>query len=55
MKIICAWCTRTIKERDDEDDDSPPSHGMCPRCFEKAMNVAHEDRDNHHAVHGGSD
>jgi len=30
MKIVCAWCGRTIRKGDSE--ECLVSHGMCPRC-----------------------
>lgn len=34
MRIVCAWCTRTIK---DGDPALPVSHGICPECDEKLV------------------
>ena len=31
MKIICAWCNKTIKEG----DDIEVSHGICESCYAK--------------------
>ena len=33
MKIVCAWCHKTISEGDEQ--DSPVSHGICQECAKK--------------------
>lgn len=36
MKIVCAWCKKTIKDGPGE----PVSHGMCPACYKKYKGFA---------------
>lgn len=38
MKVVCAWCGAVIRHAP---DGSPVSHGMCGRCFQKAMASDH--------------
>jgi DNA-directed RNA polymerase subunit RPC12/RpoP len=33
MKVVCAWCSKTIKE----EDGKPISHGICTDCKEKIL------------------
>jgi hypothetical protein len=39
LKVICAWCTKTIevKEFDCESSASAVSHGICEPCKNKAL------------------
>jgi hypothetical protein len=39
LKVICAWCTKTIevKEIDDEFSESTVSHGICVPCKDKVL------------------
>lgn len=34
MKVVCSWCTRTIREGD---ESGPISHGICSGCKPKLM------------------
>ena len=34
MKVVCAWCGKTIREKDDEDVEGV-SHGVCDECLDK--------------------
>jgi PAS domain-containing protein len=33
MKVVCAWCQKTLKEG--EISDSEVSHGICPDCLRR--------------------
>jgi hypothetical protein len=39
LKVICAWCTKTIevKELDGESSESAVSHGICEPCKDEAL------------------
>jgi hypothetical protein len=39
LKVICAWCTKTIEfeELDGEFSESAISHGICEPCKDKAL------------------
>ena len=39
LKVICAWCTKTmeVKELDSESSESAVSHGICLSCKDKAL------------------
>ena len=39
LKVICAWCTKTmeVKELDCESSESAVSHGICEPCKDKAL------------------
>ena len=39
LKVICAWCTKTmpIKELDGVSSESAATHGICQSCKDKAL------------------
>lgn len=38
MKILCAWCDKTIDEKNsDSPSDDIISHGICPECAKKLL------------------
>ena len=39
LKIICAWCTKTIEVQEIhcESSESAMSHGICQSCKDKAL------------------
>ena len=37
MKIVCAWCKKTLKESDNKNDDLV-SHGICKQCKTEVLN-----------------
>ena len=39
LKIVCAWCGKTVK---DGVKGAPVSHLICPPCYEKEMRILDE-------------
>jgi hypothetical protein len=39
LKVICAWCTKTIEVQEIhcESSESAMSHGICEPCKDKAL------------------
>ena len=44
LKVVCAWCGKTMGIRDIPDEDMPPlpiTHSICPTC-RKALDEENE-------------
>lgn len=40
LKIVCAWCSKTLSEKDCEylDENLPRiTHSICPECYSKVL------------------
>lgn len=35
MKVVCAWCKKTIRDDENVKPDDPVSHGICVECKRK--------------------
>ena len=52
MKIICAWCKKTIKKGEESDEET--SHSICTKCRDKALaeaNLKEEKPNGHTQLH----
>jgi len=36
LRLLCAWCGKTMREAEPGSEDSSVSHGICDSCAERA-------------------